>query len=439
MLFERGFSLGVFAGVLIIAFTSAAELCPHEVRRLGGQEGELRIPAQFQIVTESWNRVVAVPYVVYLPEKDRVLMLVGCDYPHHAEVLTSDDHGATWSSPRIIWRDDAGDPVPGLGVSLTYLGGGKLLMHAGSSRLFSENFGETWGNPEPVGPTPDGKPWYTWDPLFVDRGTQMGSVIQLIESGYTWHRPPEVEEAHQQAYLRFSTDLGRTWDDGIKVPQWRKVSEVALVRMANGELLAACRTDIPPSKNGEWIDHYEGLGMSFSSDDGKTWSEIRKLYDWGRHHPSLVVLPNGHIVMTYVVRKGYIDTADGFPQFGIEAVVSRDHGRTWDLDHRYILHVWKGNRKDVNKWWRSSQATSTVLLPDGSLLTAFGTGYRSEATEVKNQPGPRDAGLIQWRLQEDPRTEDHTLRDAPFDSDLRNVMDPAADQAGRWNSRQNGG
>lgn len=32
--------------------------------------------------------------------------------------------------------------------------------------------------------------------------------------------------------------------------------------------------------------------------------------------------------MTYVVRKGYVNTADGFPQFGIEAVVSRDNGQT---------------------------------------------------------------------------------------------------------------
>ena len=423
------FGLEVIAIVLVIAFTSAAEFCPHEVRRMGGPQGELRIPAQIQIVTESWNRVVAVPYIVYLPEKDRVLMLVGCDYPHHAEVLTSDDHGATWSSPRIIWRDESGNPVSGLGVSLTNLGGGKLLMHAGSSRIFSEDSGETWGNPVPVGPTPDGKPWYTWDPLLVECDAKTDNVTRLIETGYTWQRPPEVEKAHQQAYLRFSTDLGRTWDAGIKTPQWKEVSEVALLRVGNGELLAACRTDIPKSKEGEWIDHYEGLGISFSQDDGHTWSDVTKLYDWGRHHPSLLLLPNGHIVMTYVVSKGYIDTTDGFPQFGIEAVISRDHGHTWDLDHRYILHSWKGNRTDANKWWASCQATSTIMFPDGSLLTAFGTGYRSEPTEIDNQPAPRDVGLILWRVEESSCTEEHALRDAAFDSDLRNVMDPAAGRA----------
>jgi len=58
------------------------------------------------------------------------------------------------------------------------------------------------------------------------------------------------------------------------------------------------------------------------------------LYEYGRHHPSLVLMPDGDIVMTYVVRKGgYVDSKDGFPQFGVEAIVSHDHGRTWDLDH----------------------------------------------------------------------------------------------------------
>ena len=91
----------------------------------------------------------------------------------------------------------------------------------------------------------------------------------------------------------------------------------------------------------------------------KPWE--RKLYDWGRHHPSLVLMPDGQIVMTYVVRKGYLNTSEGFPRFGIEAVVSRDHGRTWDLDHKYILHQWSGHIKDgPTAWYPSSQATSTA-------------------------------------------------------------------------------
>ena len=44
--------------------------------------------------------MVAGPDLAYLPEKDRLLRLMNCDYPHHAEVLFSDDCEGTWSSPK---------------------------------------------------------------------------------------------------------------------------------------------------------------------------------------------------------------------------------------------------------------------------------------------------------------------------------------------------
>ena len=282
----------------------------------------------------------------------------------------------------------------------------------------------------PLEPTPDGKPWAIWDPPMVDRDVQTGKILRLVETGYAWFLPPEVTTAHQQAYLRFSTDEGQTWSRATKVPQWEAVSEVAVMRAANGHMVAACRTDIPTRMEGETLDHYEGLGISISADDGRTWSAVRKLYDWGRHHPSLLLLPSGEIVMTYVVRKGYIDTPEGFPQFGIEAVVSRDHGQTWDLDHRYLLHTWVGNRKGSNQnlpgpqaWWASCQATSTVLLPEGTILTAFGTGYRSQPN-AQGMSAPRDVGLVRWRLNEQPVSPDRRIRDAAADSDVRNWLDP---------------
>ena len=396
---------------------------PHEVRQMNGTGGEIRLPSQFQMVTENWNRVVAVPYIIYMPEKDRLLMLVNCDYPHHAEVLFSDDHGASWSRPKPVFVGTDGKPVAGMGTSLCYLGEGNVLFY-GSARWFSRDYGQTWKESVPLTPATDGKPWYTWDPPLVERDAKTGKVARLIETGYTWFKPPEVKTAHQQGYLRFSTDEGTRWSPSAKIPQWEAVSEVALLRAANGHLVAACRTDTPARMQPEVIDHTEGLGISISTDEGQTWSAVRKLYDWGRHHPSLILLPGGEIVMTYVVRKGYVNTPDGFPQFGIEAVVSRDHGETWDLDHKYILHHWIGHIKDgPTAWYPSSQATSSVLLPDGSILTAFGTGYRCQDI-VKGQPAPRDAGLIRWRLNADSVNAETKLRDAPFDSELRNAFDP---------------
>ncbi|HNQ88080.1 MAG TPA: hypothetical protein PKM73_05660 [Verrucomicrobiota bacterium] len=101
---QKNGTLGWLALSLVLALsriaTGAGAWQPHEIRQINGTAEEVRLPAQLQIVTESWKRVVAVPYLAYVPEKDRVLMLVGCDYPHHAEVLFSDDQGASWSPPK---------------------------------------------------------------------------------------------------------------------------------------------------------------------------------------------------------------------------------------------------------------------------------------------------------------------------------------------------
>lgn len=409
---------------------SNAQWQPHAIRQLNGAAVEIRIPAKLQIVTESWSRVVAVPYLVYMPEKERLLMLVGCDYPHQAMVMSSDDRGATWTKPKYLHVDAKGKSDTGLCTGLTYLGQGKVVAFGSDRRWFSRDYGASWSDLSPLGPTPDGKPWYVWDPMLVERNAQTGVVTRLTETGYTVSSP-----GHQRGYLRFSADEGRTWSDGVRVPQWKGVDEVVLLRAQNGDLVAACRTDIP-ARIKDTIDHYEGLGVSISKDRGATWSEVKKLYDWGRHHPSLLLMPNHDIVMTYVVRKGYVDTPDGFPQFGIEAVVSHDHGQTWDLDHRYLLHTWAGNRKGSNEdrpgpqaHWASSQATSSVLLPDGAILTAFGTGYRSQP-DRNNLPAPRDVGLVLWQLGGRPLDDDRTIRDAPFDSDVRNVVDPATGKDG---------
>jgi hypothetical protein len=392
----------LIAGWAIVA--TAAPWQPHTIEQLSGAGPASTISAQRQIMTQDWNRTVAVPNMVYMPEQDRLLMSVGCDYPHQAMVLSSNDHGVTWTSPQYVHVDGNGQSDVGLAVGLTCLGQGKAVLTGGGNRWFSQDYGAAWGNPSVVGPKPDGQDWYGWDPMLVDRNPQTGAVTRLAETGYgvDWSAYYAASGAkYSQGYLRFSFDVGRTWTTATAIPQWHGVSEVSLIRAANNDLVAACRTDVPFA--GETLDHYEGLAVSVSKDDGASWSSLNQLYDSGRHHPSMLLMPNNEIVMTYVVRKGYPDTSNGFPQFGIEAVVSHNNGGTWDLDHRYVLDTWVGNRlsSDPNSWWASSQATSSVLLPDGSILTAFGTGYRSQPG-ADGLPTPRDVGIIQWRLAEVP-------------------------------------
>ncbi len=368
---------------------------PTNILQMSGESVASELLAQWRIVTETWNRVVAVPYIAYMPDKDRVCMLVSCDYPHQPMVLFSDDRGGTWGEPRPVSPDPRVNQAAGLGTALTYLGAGRLILSAGG-RWFSRDHGDTWEGPVPIPPASNGQPWHSWDPCLADADPETGDVTRLVETGYNWESGgADSPTGYQQAFTRFSADGGRAWSEDIRVPQWHGVSEVALVRARNGDTVAACRTDMARQHIGN-IDHYEGLGTCISEDDGMTWSPVDRLYDYGRHHPCLVLMPDGSIVMTYVVRAGYPRNAEGFMQFGIEAVISRDDGRSWDLPRRFVLARWTGHLKGENEWWPSSQATSTVLLPDGFLLTAFGTGYRCEAN-ADGLPTPRDVGLIRWR------------------------------------------
>lgn len=415
--------LKVLLVALALSLSGAAQWQPHEVQLLNGAE-VISVPAQFQIVTESWNRVVAVPYIAYIPEKDRVLMLISCDYPHQAMVLYSDDHGATWSNPEFVHLGADGKPDTGMGVGLTYIGDGKVLLAAGR-RWLSKDFGKTWEDLGAMPTMPDGSAWNVWDPIFVDRDPETKAVKRLLETGYsmdTARWESNGGPGYSKGHIHTSLDEGRTWVDTVKVPEWDGASEITIIRAANRDLVAACRTDKPVSMN-EVLDHYEGLAVSISKDDGKTWSALNRLFAWGRHHPSLVLLADGTLVMTYVVRKGYTDAADGLPRFAVEAIVSKDNGQSWDLDHRYVLHWWKGNQTGQNSWWASSQATSTLLMPDGSLLTVFGTGYRSGEKD-KSVAAPRDVGMVSWRLSEKSLDSTDTITKAPWESDGRNVFDP---------------
>jgi acetyl esterase/lipase len=365
--------------------------------RLDGPRPPLVLPAQVRWISKGWNGENAqMPYLAYLPEKDRLLLLVNCLQPMRAAIIESDDHGKSWKERR--WLSASGVAGPAMGaLGLTYLGKGKLVAFPEDLKTLwrSSDSGATWTVEE------QGKAGelYTWDPLLVLRDPG-GRAERLVEAcwrptGVPWG---SAEAPYSQAFLRSSADEGRAWTEAVRVPQWLGVNEVSIAVAANGDWIAACRTDYPKRFAHLKLDHYGGLAVSISRDRGQTWSDPTSIYEWGRHHPGTVVTPEGEIIMTYGVRLGYPDAASGLPRFGIEAVTSGDHGRTWDLDHRYVLAAWTGNIPSTKPeaWFSSVQSTSTVRLPDGTLLTAFGTGVRNPENAASCK---MDVMLLEWRLR----------------------------------------
>ncbi len=349
------------------------------------------------VVSQGWERVitqshsVGQPHLVYMPEQDRLLLTANPD----SQVIFSDDHGATWTEPRPMHTNVQGNPDAGDVRSVNYLGTGRLILGTHSTRWFSTDYGHTWGDPLPLPPEASDQPWNQWDPCLVDRDPRTGKVVRLAETGWnraggSWPQTPE------QAFIRFSHDEGRTWQDQISVPQWYGFNEVALCRAPNGHIIAACRSHMPRWYGGR-SDYFSGFGVSISQDNGNTWSQVTMLYTYGRHHPCMVALDDGRIVMTYVVRLGYPGDIAGYAQRGIEAVVSNDNGVTWDVGHHFVLHKWS-----CSQFRDAPQSTTTVALPNRQILTAYGAGYRTRRPDGEPyedlEQAPHDIVLIRWQL-----------------------------------------
>ena len=356
---------------------------PHTVRQYHG-DTLVDVAGTAQVTT---NRVHWSLQLVYLRDRNRLLLRGKCG-------LYSDDLGDTWREAAIP------------GGSLTYLGDGHVLVRGRKEIWRSTDYGITWEPFTALPPVPGLKEAYrSLGPLLVDRDSSTGRIVRLAESGYG--RVAGLDDVlpadGAQGYVRFSTDGGLTWPTVVKTKP--RTSETVLIRAGNGDIVAAARTSgtvhIPNPEApydwrrvGNYQDFYGGLAVYISKDNGNTWSALKKLFEFGRHHPSIVRMPNSDLVMSYVVRLGYGDPLKGLPQYGIEAVVSRDHGQTWNLDRRYILDKWDGewlDRPGGKVKLMAPNETYTVLLPDGTLITAY----------VKHFLGAeRGVQLVRWRPTE---------------------------------------
>jgi hypothetical protein len=358
----------------------------HVVVRTSAEGEEVVLPAKFQVASEWWKVRSHVPYILYVPEKDQLAMFFSTPYEGGSQapvMAVSDDHGDTWSEATRLLPAEQVPPGKGgfwLCVAPTYLGDGRFLFATNVLKWISDDYGATWRKIE-MRPTEDGLPRHEWHTPFLDRDEQTGQIKRIVNEVY---RDVEVGEGKMmsKACLRESTDLGETWSQTRDVPQWLGISEIEIIRAANGDLVGACRIDQLPEYEG-MIDYYGGLGITISKDDGKTWSKAKPLFPYGRHHASMVRLGNGDLVMTYAVRAGYEKDEQGRDQFGEEAIISKDNGQTWDLDRRYVLHKWSAPSVEGGEGW-AAQSSSTIQLPGGDLLTAYGIAYRK-------------VGLVRWR------------------------------------------
>jgi len=260
-------------------------------------------------------------------------------------ILSSDDDGQSWSQPRLVPRI-SGRARP---VNLD----GKKLIAIGGNVVRSDDGGETWGEPTP-------------HPLRLSDGKQTWSHGSILVEGddlwvisYSEGKPHGPADWTAYSWLWRSRDAGRTWETPIALPPEWCTSEGSVTRAKDGALVISLRTAQQPGMPSH-CDHWRRITTARSMDDGLTWTDHQVHFRYGKIHSKLLTLPGGDLLMTYAARMGELDDQ---LYHGIEAVLSRDHGKTWDWDNRFILFRWAMHQ--------SMHTPESVLLSDGRILTIF--------------------------------------------------------------------
>jgi hypothetical protein len=406
-----GLALLGACGALCAAEPAAGGWQEHRVRQGDGKGGWVARPALRQVLKHP-DADFTMPFGLARLDNGEVAILCSREKTRPGGARTvepviafSKDGGATWSDFRAI------PGARGRPQYLEALGGGRLSFitevfdpGARPQRLFSNDHGRTWPERVENPPTKDGQGFAVEGNAWIDRGDK-GHARAIVELG--WHYAPGKShpKGDATAVFRRSADGGKTWTDEVAPAQWkftaghggkqwlRGVSEGALVRAANGDLVAVLRTDMPPRYfDGPNDDSLEGTAISISRDNGRTWSALQFLFDAGRHHANLQRLPNGDLVCTLIVRDDIQGGKLVSHRRGCDALVSKDHGRTWDLDRRFELDRFDFLRPDG--YWVDGQCghVASVVLGDGQVLSTYGQ-YRLGATVlIKWKP---DAGPVQ--------------------------------------------
>jgi broad specificity phosphatase PhoE len=177
---------------------------------------------------------------------------------------------------------------------------------------------------------------------------------------------------NSEIYFFRSEDDGVSWDFVRLQPEGpgeNGFDETSLIETPDGRLLIMLRTQ--PAGY---------LWQSFSDDMGKTWSAPEEAGIWG-FPGHLLALPDGRILCTYGYRRA---------PMGIRARISRDNGKTWDLDSEIVLRDdGKGRGGDLGY-------PTSIALDDGSIFTIYYMNLEDNVTHI--------AGT-KWKL---PPTSDAT-------------------------------
>ncbi len=209
--------------------------------------------------------------------------------------------------------------------------------------------------------------------LFVD---QDGSICFMRCSSVRFEFEDIKEQGRPTLEINRSYDGGLTWRQSTGVIQdwdYPGFMEVSSLRLPSGRLVASLRHQ-PSGTKGEGL---ENTLMTWSSDNGASWTRPVRVSQTGEVHFHMTLLKNGALLATY---------SNYHLPYGICAKISRDEGVTWDQEHVYQLAL----SADYYTGWGV-----TCELGDGDLMTAYAsTPYLCEP------PDTTVCESLKWKLCE---------------------------------------
>ena len=277
-----------------------------------------------------------------------------------ADLVRSRDGGKTWSKPVTLFdlpgRDDAIDLLGRLSdgtviaAAVSYTWAGEIYSGDGWEAdtwvLRSEDQGKTWSKPEKLQVTPFDWLYPFGRPVELSDGT-------VLLAGYGAYLDKAAKKKSDSrgatAFVVRSNDGGKTWGEYTEVAQG--FNEICLARLPSGKLAATLRGDAG------------GTYLSFSKDDGRTWSKPSQQTGKAEHPADLLVLADGRLLMSYGVRH---------QPYGVQAMLSRDEGVTWGKKEKILL-AWDGDHGDLGY-------PVSVQRADGKIVTAYYIVYGEKDT-----------------------------------------------------------
>ena len=298
-------------------------------------------------------------------------------------VQWSVDNARTFSKPKLF------EKMPGRTCGLTLLRDGTLVLAHGDKQPCvsrSEDGGHNWTTVNlPADIVPD-----NGGPLKLG---EVSGLVELPDGTLLMHIARQFKGQYKwTAYVIRSSDGGRTWGDPTRVPTETDADEISYELLPSGRIFGIARcsgafihrnklADVVPGGPGAPLtgEPSDSAAMFFSDDLGRTWSKPQ---------------PTGLGVLqaaTYPLqlRDGRLILLIGhrvFP-FGVQAVASRDGGKTFDLEHPLVL-AW-------HSWSYYCGHPRSIQLKDGSILTGYYT--QRIAGHPPHHNDKCTGELVRWR------------------------------------------